>query len=94
MAGTRCHGQLRWGRRRRLRGLLAFEGKVHWEGDLGQLRKRESQGLENGEVAEAVADPGEAGVAGAGPDAAAKGCAGSGPARRLPRVPPGTREGR
>lgn len=26
--------------RRRLRGLLAFEGKLHWEGDLGQLRRR------------------------------------------------------
>jgi Arc/MetJ family transcription regulator len=27
-------------RRRRLRGLLAFEGKLSWEGDLDQLRKR------------------------------------------------------
>lgn len=28
-------------RRRRLRGLLAFEGKMEWEGDLDALRKRE-----------------------------------------------------
>ena len=29
-----------YARRRRLRGLLEFEGKLHWEGDLNQLRKR------------------------------------------------------
>lgn len=29
-----------YARRRRLRGLLAFEGKVEWEGDLDRLRKR------------------------------------------------------
>jgi Arc/MetJ family transcription regulator len=28
-------------RRRRLRGLLQFEGKLHWEGDLDQLRRRD-----------------------------------------------------
>ncbi|KAA0252631.1 MAG: type II toxin-antitoxin system VapB family antitoxin [Acidobacteria bacterium] len=27
-------------RRRRLRGLLEFEGKLRWEGDLDALRKR------------------------------------------------------
>ena len=30
-----------YARRRRLRGLLAFEGKLRWEGDLDQLRRRE-----------------------------------------------------
>ena len=30
-----------YARRRRLRGLLAFEGKLRWEGDLDQLRLRE-----------------------------------------------------
>lgn len=30
-----------YARRRRLRGLLAFEGKMEWEGDLDALRKRE-----------------------------------------------------
>jgi Arc/MetJ family transcription regulator len=29
-----------YARRRRLRGLLAFEGKLRWEGDLDQLRRR------------------------------------------------------
>lgn len=29
-----------YARRRRLRGLLALEGKLHWEGDLDQLRLR------------------------------------------------------
>lgn len=29
-----------YARRRRLRGLLKFEGKLWWEGDLAQLRKR------------------------------------------------------
>ena len=28
-------------RRRRLRGLLQFEGKLRWEGDLDQLRRRD-----------------------------------------------------
>jgi len=28
-------------RRRRLRGLLKFEGRMRWEGDLEDLRKRE-----------------------------------------------------
>jgi Arc/MetJ family transcription regulator len=27
-------------RRRRLRGLLKFEGKLRWEGDLDRLRRR------------------------------------------------------
>lgn len=27
-------------RRRRVRGLLAFEGRVRWEGDLDDLRQR------------------------------------------------------
>jgi Arc/MetJ family transcription regulator len=27
-------------RRKRLRGLLAFEGKLDWDGDLDSLRKR------------------------------------------------------
>jgi len=27
-------------RRKRLRGLLEFRGKAHWEGDLDSLRKR------------------------------------------------------
>ena len=30
-----------YARRRRLRDLLAFEGKLRWEGDLDQLRKRQ-----------------------------------------------------
>lgn len=30
-----------YARRRRLRGLLVFEGKLRWEGDLDQLRRRE-----------------------------------------------------
>lgn len=29
-----------YARRRRLRGFLAFEGKLHWEGDLDELRRR------------------------------------------------------
>jgi hypothetical protein len=29
-----------YARRRRLRGLLELEGKIEWEGDLDQLRKR------------------------------------------------------
>lgn len=29
-----------YARRRRLRGLLAFEGKLRWEGDLDELRRR------------------------------------------------------
>ena len=29
-----------YSRRRRLRGLLAFEGKLAWQGDLDRLRKR------------------------------------------------------
>lgn len=29
-----------YARRRRLRGLLAFEGKLRWEGDLDRLRRR------------------------------------------------------
>lgn len=28
-------------RRRAVRGFLRFEGKLHWEGDLDALRKRE-----------------------------------------------------
>jgi Arc/MetJ family transcription regulator len=32
-----------YARRRRIRGLLAFEGKLRWEGDLDQLRKREPE---------------------------------------------------
>lgn len=30
-----------YARRHKLRGFLAFEGKLHWEGDLDQLRRRE-----------------------------------------------------
>jgi Arc/MetJ family transcription regulator len=30
-----------YARRRRLRGLLKFRGKVRWEGDLDELRQRE-----------------------------------------------------
>jgi Arc/MetJ family transcription regulator len=30
-----------YARRRAVRGLLRFEGKLHWEGDLDALRKRE-----------------------------------------------------
>lgn len=30
-----------YARRRRLRGFLEFEGKLHWEGDLDRLRKRD-----------------------------------------------------
>ncbi len=30
-----------YARRRGLRGLLKYEGKMHWEGDLDALRKRE-----------------------------------------------------
>lgn len=30
-----------YARRRRLRGLLAFEGSMVWEGDLDQLRRRQ-----------------------------------------------------
>ncbi len=29
-----------YARRRRLRGFLAFEGKLRWEGDLDELRRR------------------------------------------------------
>ena len=29
-----------YARRQRLRGFLEFEGKMHWEGDLDQLRGR------------------------------------------------------
>jgi Arc/MetJ family transcription regulator len=29
-----------YARRRRVSGLLKFEGKLHWEGDLDALRKR------------------------------------------------------
>lgn len=29
-----------YARRRRLRGLLAFEGKLRWEGNLDELRRR------------------------------------------------------
>jgi len=29
-----------YARRRRLRGLLKFEGKLRWEGDLDRLRRR------------------------------------------------------
>ena len=32
-----------YARRRRLRGLLKFEGRMRWEGDLEDLRKRESR---------------------------------------------------
>jgi Arc/MetJ family transcription regulator len=32
-----------YARRRRIRGLLAFEGKLRWEGDLDQLRRREPE---------------------------------------------------
>jgi Arc/MetJ family transcription regulator len=32
-----------YARRRRLRGLLRFEGKLRWEGDLNALRKREGR---------------------------------------------------
>lgn len=30
-----------YARRRRLRGLLKFQGKVRWEGNLDELRERE-----------------------------------------------------
>jgi len=30
-----------YARRRRLRGLLKFEGKLRWEGDLDRLRRRD-----------------------------------------------------
>jgi Arc/MetJ family transcription regulator len=30
-----------YARRRRLRGLLRFEGKLHWEGNLDHLRRRD-----------------------------------------------------
>lgn len=30
-----------YARRRRLRGFLAFEGKLHWDGNLDELRRRE-----------------------------------------------------
>ena len=30
-----------YARRRRLRGLLTFEGKLRWEGDLDRLRRRD-----------------------------------------------------
>ena len=32
-----------YARRHKLRDLLKFEGKMHWEGDLDDLRKREAQ---------------------------------------------------
>jgi Arc/MetJ family transcription regulator len=32
-----------YARRRRVRGLLAFEGKLGWEGDLDRLRKRQPE---------------------------------------------------
>jgi len=32
-----------YARRRRLRGLLRFEGRLRWEGDLDALRKREGR---------------------------------------------------
>ena len=32
-----------YARRRRLRGLLKFRGKLKWEGDLDALRKRRSR---------------------------------------------------
>lgn len=32
-----------YARRRRIRGLLAFEGKLRWDGDLDQLRKRQQE---------------------------------------------------
>jgi len=32
-----------YARRRRLRGLLALEGKLSWEGDLDELRRRAPQ---------------------------------------------------
>jgi Arc/MetJ family transcription regulator len=32
-----------YARRRSVRGLLKFEGKVKWEGDLDSLRKREKR---------------------------------------------------
>jgi Arc/MetJ family transcription regulator len=31
-----------YARRRKIRGLLKFEGKMHWEGDLDELRQREA----------------------------------------------------
>jgi Arc/MetJ family transcription regulator len=33
-----------YARRRRLRGLLKFRGKVRWEGNLDELRQRERTG--------------------------------------------------
>ena len=33
-----------YARRRRLRGLLKFRGKVRWEGNLDELRERERAG--------------------------------------------------
>ena len=35
------HALREFARRRRVRGLLRFRGKVAWEGDLEALRKRE-----------------------------------------------------
>jgi Arc/MetJ family transcription regulator len=32
-----------YARRRKLQGLLKFEGKMNWEGDLDDLRKRENR---------------------------------------------------
>jgi Arc/MetJ family transcription regulator len=32
-----------YARRRKLQGLLKFEGKMSWEGDLDDLRKRETR---------------------------------------------------
>jgi Arc/MetJ family transcription regulator len=31
-----------YARRRRVRDILQFEGKLHWEGDLEELRRRSS----------------------------------------------------
>jgi Arc/MetJ family transcription regulator len=33
-----------YARRRRLRGMLKFQGKVRWEGNLDELRQRERAG--------------------------------------------------
>lgn len=32
-----------YARRRRVRGLLKLRGRLHWEGDLDELRKREGE---------------------------------------------------
>jgi Arc/MetJ family transcription regulator len=39
-----------YARRKKLRGLLAFEGKVEWQGDLDSLRKRTRRGGEGSSI--------------------------------------------